>query len=260
MPDEGAPRVKIVCFDFDNTLLLSERCKQEVMREVVRPYPGGEEVIAGVCIDARLAPPGVAVTRHTIFRDVARGLVAKGTVCDAEEEALGRRLCDEFTVLAEKRLMEAEEVPGAVELLAHLSAHGVPCYINTATPQEPITAVVQKLGWTRYFAGVLGTPRSKLENLHTAARDAGLPSEGNHLVVMVGDGDNDCRAACDFGCPFIGVELPGHEIENAGHAFSAPCVSVVRDMHDAGVVLCSMLGIPPVGSASRSGARAAKEE
>lgn len=244
----AAPRVRLVSFDFDNTLLLSELCKQRTMREVCDAYEGGAEVLATVPTDARLAPPGVTVTRHTIFRDVAHGLIARGSAGGAEgADALGARLCETFSSTLEARLLEADEVPGAVRLLAHLRAHGVPVFVNTATPQEPVAALVEALGWTGYFRGVLGAPASKVDNLAAALRAEGLTSA--EAAVHVGDGDNDCRAARDFGCAFVGVAPAG------AAAFSAPCHAVVADMHGAGAVLCELLGVPPVAeSAAEAGA------
>ena len=70
--------VRAVSFDFDNTLLLSEACKFATMREVCAKIAGGTEALAAVPTDARSAPPGVSVTRHTIFAGVAEKLFATG--------------------------------------------------------------------------------------------------------------------------------------------------------------------------------------
>ena len=68
---------------------------------------------------------------------------------------------------------------------------------------------------------------------------AGLaPSE----IVHVGDGDNDCRAAHEFGCAFIGVDLDGDA------TFSAPTHAVVRDMHGACAEICKLAGLEPMAT------------
>ena len=72
-------------------------------------------------------------------------------------------------------------------------------------------------------------------------------SDAATLRVHVGDGDNDCRAAAEFGCRFIGIALPpargGNGKPNGG--FSAPFDAVAIDMVEAAPRLCSLLGIPP---------------
>lgn len=247
---------RAVSFDFDNTLLLSESCKKATMREVVSQYDGGLDVLVTVPTDSRTAPPGVTVTRYTIFESVARGLLNRGvkppagTAADAA--TFGEHMCSQFSSRLKDRLLEAAEVPGATALLKHLQAHKISCYVNTATPQGPIDELIGVLGWQSYFAGVYGHPGTKESNLQAIAVASGLTSPQEQLI-HVGDGDNDCRAAADFGCRFIGVAL---EVRNggtgaAGGGFSHACHSVVSDMHGAAAPICSLLGLP-TPPASRS--------
>ena len=112
---------RAVSFDFDNTLLLSEACKHATMREVCARHEHGVEVLATVPHDSRTAPPGVTVTRFTIFDGVARGLVERGVTPPAgvSESDFGAHMCREFSALLEQRLLQADEVPGATALLKH---------------------------------------------------------------------------------------------------------------------------------------------
>ena len=239
-------------FDFDNTLLLSEACKHATMREVCSQFKGGVEVLETVPYDSRTAPPGVVVTRHTIFDGVARGLLARGEAPPAgvTECEFGPHLCAEFTRLLENRLLQAKEVPGATEVLRHLAEHNIPCFVNTATPQEPIDKLIDALGWRQYFRAVYGSPGTKLSNLQSIAATSGIAKAGGSLsavdIVHVGDGDNDCKAAAEFGCRFIGIALPVHlggsGAPNGG--FTKPCVAVAGDMTSAAPTLCALLGIP----------------
>ena len=238
MPDE--PPIRAVVFDLDNTLMLSEKCKFDTMREVVGRYDGGLEVLETVPNDSRTAPPGVSVTRHTIFEGVARGLHARGVRGGQEEEsaeAFGKRLCDEFSALLDERLPQALEVAGAGIMLAQLNAAGLPCYVNTATPQEPAERVVTQRDWMRHFRAVLGAPGTKEENLAAAAAAEGLTSQD---IVHVGDGNNDCVAAHTFGCRFIGVVLDG-----GSGSFTAPVLHTVQDMHGARDKLFELAGVAP---------------
>lgn len=216
--------IKAVVFDLDNTLLLSEKCKHDTMREVAAQYEGGLEVLETVPWDSRTAPKGVTVTRHTIFAGVAHGLHARGvTGLEGETaDAFGKRLCDTFTTLLDERLLHAVEVAGATAMLLQLHEAGIPCYVNTATPQEPAQRVIEQRDWQSYFRAVLGAPGTKEENLATAAAAEGLSPEH---VVHVGDGNNDCMAAHAFGCRFIGVVLDG-----GSGAFTGPVLHTVPDM------------------------------
>lgn len=188
----------------------------------------------------------------------------EGAAEDVDEEAaeLARWLCAAYTSQVHARLSSREssaEVRGAGALLEALAAHGVPCYINSATPTPPLVQVVEALGWSRYFRQVLGGGGAddKRRNLEAIARAEGL---GATQLVHVGDGDNDCRAAAAFGCRFVGVvtgradaALPaagsagkrkrGDATRDATSCFSGPTCGVVSDMVEAGVVLAELLDV-----------------
>lgn len=238
---------RCVSFDFDNTLLLSEHTKVLTMREIVSVYDGGLDVLETVPRDSRMAPPGVKVTRYTIFEGVARGLIARGTNPPDETDAVsfGAKMSEQFSTVLQERLVQAREVPGATALLEHLAAHGIACYVNTATPQEPIDLLVDALGWRSRFRRVLGAPGTKVENLAAAAAAEGLSAPLE--LVHVGDGDNDCKAARDFGCPFVGIALDPAlgGSGTPGGGFTAPCHTVAADLAEAARPLCALLGLPP---------------
>lgn len=290
---------KAAVFDFDNTLLLSEQCKANTIREIVSEYEGGLEVLEGVPQDARFVPAGVVVSRHTIFRDVAARLHARGVrpgAADESAEAFGVRMCDRFSELVQERLSQAAEVPGTTAMLQHLKAQGLPCYVNSATPQAPLErcvgwrllsmrwgpatplvcrmaflrhllcakrhdactsmcnslwpsthaacaccrSLVEALGWREYFVLVMGQPGTKTQNLASvAAREVVTSAQ----VVLVGDGNNDCCAAREFGCPFIGVHDEGAAAP--ADAFSGPVHAIAKDMHQAGAMICALAELPP---------------
>ena len=235
----SARSVRYVSLDFDNTLLLSEASKFSTMREVCSRFEQGLDILSTIHTDSRTAPPGKIVTRFTIFSEFASLLSERGLHSgDETVEALGERLCTEFSQLVQTRLAEADEVPGAAEMLAHLGAQQVPCCINSATPVEPLVQLIDALGWSDHFRGVFGSPGTKVENLWLAARSMNLLPEE---VVHVGDGDNDRKAAQEFGCRFIGVsDSPGGpDGKWAGASFT-----VVSDMQAACAKICEYAGVP----------------
>jgi phosphoglycolate phosphatase-like HAD superfamily hydrolase len=246
--------VRCVVFDFDNTLLLSERAKRELMSEICARYEGGLDVLSTIPTDARSAQPGQLITRDTIFRAFALGLEMRGSLPPGEDaETFGTVLCAEFSTRIHSALTTATEVPGAAAMLHYLSEElGLPCYVNSATPQPPLEDVIQSLGWRPFFRQVLGAPGTKTSNLAAIAASEGIdPAE----MVMVGDGDNDCRAATELGCPFVGVVLGPHAgeaqpINTAAHGFSREPEHVVADMREATVAICRLADLvsPPQSS------------
>ena len=246
------PPLRCVSFDFDDTLLLSEKCKASTFDVIAARYEDGPQILAAIPRDARDIAPGQPVpTRHTICHALAAGLHARGVRPGPEgenPEAFGTRLCDEFSQLVQQRLCEAEEVSGADAVLRHLSSHGIACYVNSATPQEPLDAIVRARGWHDLFAGVYGatgSPTTKVDNLTKAAERQGIrPDE----LVHVGDGENDNLAAEAFGCRFIGVHAEG----GSTRTFKAPVHELVADMWEAGRILCELAEIAPLDGARRT--------
>ena len=131
------------------------------------------------------------------------------------------------------------EDAGAITLLLeHLREHALPCCINSATPAAPLERLIAARGWTDFFRQIFGSPGTKVENLWLAARSLNLLQEE---IVHVGDGDNDRKAAHEFGCTFIGVcdHPDGPDGKWAGASFT-----VVRDMHEACDKICERAGLP----------------
>mmetsp|Transcript_16572 Transcript_16572/g.35564 ORF Transcript_16572/g.35564 Transcript_16572/m.35564 type:complete len:238 (+) Transcript_16572:318-1031(+) len=234
-------RIRCISFDFDDTLLRSELCKAETLKEVASAYEGGLEILEATPRDSRTAPPGQVVTRDTIFRAVAEGLHARGVKpgpAGETPEQFGVRMCSQFSELVQVRLTQAAEVRGAAAMLAHLTACGLPCYVNSATPKVPLEQLVNARGWGRFFVAVHGAPATKAQNLAAIMAQQQL---GPGEILHVGDGENDCSAASEVGCAFMGVSSP----DGVARAFKAPVHVLVQDMHHACLEICKLADLPP---------------
>lgn len=220
----------VVSVDFDDTLIESETLKRAVLLDIASTFACGVEAMSCVQTDARQA--GLRVTRHTIFRDFAFELARRGVISE-ESEALGRRLAAQYTDRVDVLLSCAAEVDGAQLLLRHLREHEVPVFINSATPQAPLEAVVRARGWETLVAGILGSPDGggdKVANLQRIADRTGATAA---TMVHVGDGDNDASAAARFGCTFVSVRA---EREGA--------LATVLNMRGAALVLSTFCNLP----------------
>lgn len=240
----------VVSFDFDDTLLLTDEIKTKALMEMcAKAHPGGIglEVVKCVTYDARKAPPGKEVTPRTIFRAVAEGLLDLGVSPPDKSgtdnlneiaQSWGESMCKEFVSILEDTLpKEAREMPGASAVLSYLFEHGIPCYINTASPQGLVDKVVDSLGWRPWLRDILGAPGSKHENLEKIVESEKLQNPCLQLI-HVGDGDNDRRAAEEIGCIFVGVAPDGVA------QFEGPSYVTVTDMYDALDKLCALFHIP----------------
>ena len=120
--------IRAVSLDFDDTLVESEAMKRRVLEDVARSC-GALDALATVDTDARVA--NKKVTRHTIFRDLCAAAPSAAAV---GAEALVRQFSDR----CQTGIATAAEVPGASRLLRYLRDHGVPVFINSATPEDAL--------------------------------------------------------------------------------------------------------------------------
>jgi phosphoglycolate phosphatase-like HAD superfamily hydrolase len=194
----GRP-IRCIAFDFDGTLVDSNAIKRESYFVALGSVDGATEVIEAVLREHPRAD------RHGILAHVHARLEARG----AKELPGVDAWVAAYSQTCEARVIACPPLPGAVAALDALVATR-PLYLASATPEDALQRVVAGRGWTHFFRGVYGGPRSKPENLaRIAAREGLEPCE----IAYVGDGAVDREAAERFGCRFHGY----------GDAMDAPC-------------------------------------
>lgn len=176
--------IRCAVFDFDGTLVLSNRIKREGFFAVAEAFPGGEAAMTAL-LDA---PPG---DRFAIMAAFA-----------ARYGAGADDLAERYGAWCEARILVCPARDGAADLLAELRRRGLRVWINSATPEAPLRTVVARRYPEGTFDGVLGGHERKVENLQTILAAERLAAAE---VVMIGDGADDRAAAATIGCAFVGL-------------------------------------------------------
>jgi phosphoglycolate phosphatase len=209
--------IRCVGFDFDGTLVDSNAIKRQSFFDVTSEADPGGELMAHVLDVVR---PG---DRYDAMREVAVLLRERGAI--PAEPGVGefaRRWADAYTARCEEAISKCPEIPGATAALEWLAARGLPLYVNSATPEDPLRRVVALRSMARHFRLCLGRPAGKVENLAAICADAeARPDE----LLFIGDGEDDRSAALEFGCPFVAVVRPGP------NRFDAPPKFRIDDLH-----------------------------
>lgn len=209
--------IRCVAFDFDGTLVESNAIKRQSFFDVVSEADPDGELVAHVLDVVR---PG---DRFDVLRVVAERLHERaGFPAEPGVEELSRRWVDAYTARCEEAISQCPEIPGATAALEWLGERGLPCYVNSATPEEPLRRVLALRSIARQIRLCLGRPADKVENLATICADAGA---GPEELLFVGDGEDDRSAALEFGCPFAAVVRPGPK------RFDAPPKICIDDLH-----------------------------
>jgi len=178
-----------VVFDFDGTLVRSNRIKRDCFHETLADVPGGAAILDD------LFASHYRGDRFALFREVVRRL---GPDCVLEPDELAAR----YGRLCRIWIGIAPEVPGAGTALSRLAEAGVRMFLISATPQQALDEVVADRGLTGFFDLVLGAPTGKTAHLCRVIETCGITAAD---IVMVGDGHDDLAAAADVGCRFIAV-------------------------------------------------------
>ena len=209
--------IRCVGFDFDGTLVDSNAIKRNSFFDVLSEVDPKGETVTHVLDVVR---PG---DRTAIAREVAVRLRERGAIpAEPGIETFARRWAGAYTQRCEEAVAKCPEIPGATATLGWLVARGLPLYVNSATPQEPLLRVLELRSMARHFRLSLGGPADKAENLATICADAGvLPQE----LLFVGDGEDDRGAALASGCPFIAVVRPGPD------RFATTPTNCIADLH-----------------------------
>lgn len=179
--------IRCIAFDFDGTLVHSNAIKHDAFLEIAAHYPGGEALMRRIMAD----PPGDRRAVMALF--AAR--IGGGIDVDALVADYGRR--------CEERILRCPARQGVDTALAALRRTGLRLHINSATPTEPLRAVIHRRYGTGFFDGVYGGHGAKVANLRAIMDAEGI---GPAALAMVGDGIDDRDAAREAGCAFFGVD------------------------------------------------------
>ena len=178
--------IKFLVFDFDGTLVESNKIKEMSFFRIASQVPNGDAAMAAVyCANG--------LTRQDIWR---RWITEMGLDMSDYD-----RFLHQYSSEVDELVARAPAIEGAVELLLYLQTASVKVFLSSATPEENLKAIVAERGWSGFFRGIYGSPRRKSETL----RDIVLPLAGPELIAVVGDGEDDRLSAEQIGCHFFPV-------------------------------------------------------
>jgi phosphoglycolate phosphatase len=184
--------IRVVVFDFDGTLVESNRVKEVCLHRTVAGLCGGEAALA--------AARKTGGDRYQIFQDVARKL---STTSDLEAIASQTLvLVNTYSHCCATGIIASAERRGARRALAGLSQRGLRIWVLSATPDRYLTDLLRRRGLLRWLRGSYGSSVSKEQGL----RQIMITERANrNNVLFVGDGPDDQRAARVVGVKFAAV-------------------------------------------------------
>jgi phosphoglycolate phosphatase len=177
-------------FDFDGTLVQSNRLKYDAYFELFPPEAGYRQVIETIL------ETSFEESRYTILRRI---LIALGTGEDLDAKV--DPLASQYNHIVLMGAIACPETPGA-EAVLRVLASKFRLYLSSTTPEGALKEIVRARGWEAFFCRVFGYPCQKPETLCTIlAMERIRPKE----LLVVGDGDSDRTSAQDIGCNFLHI-------------------------------------------------------
>ncbi|MDD1671259.1 MAG: HAD hydrolase-like protein [Methanomicrobiales archaeon] len=211
--------IQLVILDFDGVILESVAIKTKAFRELFSSVPAYvDEIVA-------YHQANSGVSRFDKFRHIYESILHEPLTEDRF-----RWLARRYAELVVDGVLASPFVPGALEFLGWFHQR-LPLYIVSATPQDEIRFIVKERGLSRYFRGVFGSPRKKVDCIREILATSG--SEPGK-AVYVGDAPNDLHAARALGVRFVGRVGEGGINPFSGEG---QVERIVKDLHELGKYL-----------------------
>ncbi len=184
--------IKVIVFDFDGTLIDSNRLKYDAFFELFANTQDHVQTIQNVLSEKK------EQSRYIILEEILRQLGHKQP--DGIKKKV-KMLADRYNERVVAGAKTCSEMPGAGNMLRSLSWR-YRLYISSTTPEEPLKEIVLFRGWAQLFEDIFGYPRRKPETIqHIFKRENVTGSE----VLVVGDGESDRQSAAENGCHFAHI-------------------------------------------------------
>ncbi len=177
-------------FDFDGVLAESVNIKTEAFRSMYTQY--GEEIAERV-VKHHLNHAGIS--RYKKFSYYHSNYLNK----ELNSDEL-KHLCQSFSKLVKKNVIQAPAVMGSVDFLEKLNKNNKTCVINTGTPTEEIKEILLKRKIDYLFKAAYGSPSSKVENLTKLTKKFDTLTR---RTIFFGDANTDLNAAKELNMDFI---------------------------------------------------------
>ncbi|HQT46937.1 MAG TPA: HAD-IA family hydrolase [Acidocella sp.] len=160
----------------------------------------------GTSLNHVLAADGLApVTMeelHAMIGDGAKVLLERGFAARGAQ-AEPRHLAAFLAHYGENAVVETVPYPGIVAALEALTAAGHKLAVCTNKPIAPTQHILAALGLDKYFAYVTGGDSTRYRKPDPRHLAAAMEGAGGGAAVMIGDHENDIKAAAGLGIPSI---------------------------------------------------------
>jgi phosphoglycolate phosphatase len=185
--------IKVIVFDFDGTLIDSNRLKYDAYFKLFEINEHHTRTIREVLSKI------YEQSRFVILEEIVRRLNPNG---EAELEPEVDELAQRYNDIVLNGAKICPPMPGAQNALKSLSRR-YRLYVSSTTPESALKEIIRYRNWYSFFEDIFGYPHQKTATLkNIIAREMVQPTE----VLVVGDGESDRISSSQAGCAFVHVD------------------------------------------------------
>jgi len=181
-------------FDCDGVILDSNEIKTQAFRESLPEQP---EDLVDELVSYHQATGGISryVKLEYFFKNL------KGEADDSKCRDLVEEALELFGTYCYESLVSCDEILGVRNTLTNLTAASIPMAVVSGAAEHELCRIFEVRGLSEYFEYVLGSPKTKIENMKWLKEQGFLCGNG----VFFGDSRSDLDAAQYFGLEFVFV-------------------------------------------------------
>jgi phosphoglycolate phosphatase-like HAD superfamily hydrolase len=182
-------RYKIIFWDFDGVIKESVEVKTKAFQDLFCSF--GEEVVAKVTAHHK---DNGGMSR---FKKIPVYLAYAGV---ETSPVIEEDYCNRFGELVEDAVVGADWVQGVEKIIKQKTNENLRYILVTATPQNEIERILNRLSIGDCFSNIFGAPMSKSDAIH---RGLALYEVNPKETLMIGDSKADYEAAQYCGTDFL---------------------------------------------------------
>ena len=183
---------KLIIFDFDGVIAISNHIKTEAFAELYEKY--GKDIVNKVVSHHLLNQGKSRYEKIRYYHSNFLKIILK------ENEL--NMVAENFSKLVKEKVILSEFIPGVIKFLNYCKKNKIICAVNTATPEIEIREIIIKKKINEFFQIILGSPSNKFENLKKIIEATDIDKKE---TLFFGDALSDYKSALEADIDFIGI-------------------------------------------------------
>lgn len=196
--------MKCVIFDFDDTIVYSEKMKLVEFLNISKKH-------GSIGINFYYENINKRLTRHEYFKKLS-DIIALNTDISIDSKCLlSQQMIKEFGDNVSNNLNTAEEIKNIREFLKILKDNNYLIFISSKSKNDDIINTLKYKKLFNYFDGIYGLENTKIEHFDNIIKNYKLEPKN---IYFFGDSYSDYEVSIHFNCNFIGILTERDDLKN----------------------------------------------